>query len=328
MEKVRLAIDVESGDFGTGVVVQGVVDAMQKCITPFEVVLCGNKQQIEQMLEKDGFRADAFRNFITIEHCPEKIAVHEDRRSLVWKDRKGASVIRCIDLQKEGRVDASVSAGDTAILMGAALFILGRRDNVLRPVLAARLPSVKKKPVLVLDVGANLNCRKEHLVSFAGMGWEYVKVMSGIESPSVALLNIGKEPVKGTDAICAADTILRSKTVSYTGFIEGDRVLSGDVDVVVCDGFAGNVLLKACESFHRLIGSVLDGKPELFQLLQKNMDVLNSENYGAVPFLGIKGIVLKAHGGSSPLAISSAVLVAEQAVRLQRNTGKQLFAQK
>jgi glycerol-3-phosphate acyltransferase PlsX len=190
-------------------------------------------------------------------------------------------------------------------------------------VLAASLPTVKKQPVLVLDVGANLNCRKEHLVSFAALGSEYAMAMSDAGCPSVALLNIGREPVKGTGAICEADDLLR-KTGGYIGFIEGDRVLSGDADVVVCDGFAGNVLLKACESFHRLIGSVLDGKPELLSLLHRNMDVLNSENYGAVPFLGIKGIVLKAHGGSSPKAIASAVLVAERAVRLNRD--KLLFA--
>lgn len=324
MEKVRLAIDVDSGDYGPRVVIQGVVEAMQKSASPFEAVLCGDEKQIGQLLEKEGSGTGAFSRFISVEHCTEKIDVREDRRSRVWKDRKGASIIRCIALQKEGRVDASVSAGDTAVLMGAAMFILGRRTEVQRPVLAARVPSVKKKPVLVLDVGANLNCRKEHLVSFAGMGFEYVKVMSGIESPSVALLNIGKEPVKGTDAIVDADVILREKNGSYTGFIEGDRVLSGDADIVVCDGFAGNVLLKACESFHRLIGSVLENKPELLAVLQKNLEVLNSENYGAVPFLGIRGIVLKAHGGSSPRAISSAVHVAEDAVR--RNAGKQLFA--
>lgn len=324
MEKVRLAIDVESGDFGPQVVIQGVVEAMQNCTVPFEAVLCGNGKQIELLLEKLAPEADALSRFISVEHCREKVDAREDRRSRVWKDRKGSSVIRCIALQKEGRVDASVSAGDTAVLMGAAMFILGRRTEVQRPVLAAQVPSVKKKPVLVLDVGANLNCRKEHLVSFAGLGLEYAEVMSGIESPSVALLNIGKEPVKGTDAIVGADAVLRDKTGSYIGFVEGDRVLSGDADVVVCDGFAGNVLLKACESFHRLIGSVFENKPELLAVLRKNMEVLNSENYGAVPFLGIKGIVLKAHGGSSHRAISSAVLVADSAVR--RNAGKQLFA--
>lgn len=324
MEKVRLAIDVESGDFGPRIVIQGVVDALRKSKLPFESVLCGDRRHIEQLLEKECSGADDFRSRIFIEHCTEKVAAHENRRSRVWKDRQGASVIRCITLQKEGRVGASVSAGDTAVLMGAALFILGRREAAIRPVLAASLPTVKKQPVLLLDVGANLNCRKEHLVSFAAMGAEYAAAMSGSESPRVALLNIGKEPVKGTGAICEADEILREKGVSYIGFIEGDRVLSGDADVVVCDGFAGNVLLKACESFHRLIGSVLESKPDLLSLLHKNMDVLNSENYGAVPFLGIKGIVLKAHGGSSPKAIASAVLVAERAVRLNRD--KLLFA--
>ncbi|MBN2188432.1 MAG: hypothetical protein JW699_03180, partial [Chitinispirillaceae bacterium] len=220
-----------------------------------------------------------------------------------------------------GAVDASISAGDTAILMAAALFILGRRKGAPRPALGAFLPTMKQKPVLLLDVGANLKCRKEHLAAFALMGIEYISLLCGKEFPSVALLNVGKEKVKGFASIRDADRLLRKKCPAYTGFIEGDRVLSGDADVVVCDGFAGNALLKTCESIHLLIAAVIGReRPGLLAEIQRCTPELDPENYGAVPFLGIRGIVLKAHGGSSPKAITSAVSAAAQAVLRNRTT--------
>jgi phosphate acyltransferase len=324
MERARIAIDVEGGDFGAQVIIRGTIDALRICESPFKAFLCGDQAQIEQLLLREPVSEARVRDNINIVHCSQSVSAHEGRRSRVWKNRKDASIIRCISLQREGRVDASVSAGDTAILMGAALFIIGRRKGEARPALAAILPTIKKQPVLLLDVGANLNCRKEHLVSFAFMGKEYYSLMFDKVAPSVALLNIGKEPAKGTPVIGETGKILRKRCSTYAGFIEGNRVLSGDADVIVCDGFAGNVLLKTYESFHVLLESVLDQKPVLLAELRQQMAVFNPENYGAVPFLGIKGIVLKAHGSSSPRAIASAVLAAEHAVR--RNAIKNVFA--
>ena len=324
MERARIAIDVEGGDFGAEVVVRGVIDALRTCESPFEAFLCGNQVEVERILAHEAGVDDRVRAAITVVHCSERVTAQEDRRSQVWKNRRDASVIRCISLQKEGRVDASVSAGDTAILLGAALFILGRRKGEARPALAAFVPTIKKQPALLLDVGANLNCRKEHLVSFAFMGLEYLSLMYDNASPKVALLNVGKEPVKGTVVIGETEKILRKRCPGFIGFIEGNRVLSGDADVIVCDGFAGNVLLKTYESFHLLIESVLSGNPKLLSDLREHLGVFNPENYGAVPFLGVKGIVLKAHGSSSPKAIASAVLGAERAVR--RNASKNVFA--
>jgi glycerol-3-phosphate acyltransferase PlsX len=208
--------------------------------------------------------------------------------------------------------------------MSAALFILGRRRGAPRPALAAFLPTMQKKPVLLLDVGANLKCRKEHLAAFAFMGIEYINSIYEKKFPSVALLNVGKEKVKGFASIRDADKLLRKKCPEYIGYIEGNQVLSGEADVVVCDGFAGNALLKTCESIHLLIAAVVEREnPQLLAELQRYTSVLDPENYGAVPFLGIKGIVLKAHGGSSPRAIASAVLAAERAVR--KNQTSHLF---
>jgi glycerol-3-phosphate acyltransferase PlsX len=323
--EVRLAVDAQSGDYGCRVTIKGVLDAFAAAALPFHVHLCGDRGAIERALAEEAGKADKFRERITIIHCPDRITPSERRRTWAWRLQTGASVIRCITLQKERVVDASVSAGDTAILLGAALFILGRRRGAPRPALAAFLPTMQNKPVLLLDVGANLKCRKEHLSAFAMLGIEYVGAMYDKRYPSVGLLNVGKEKVKGFSAIGDADKILRRKCPEYIGYIEGNEVLSGRADVVVCDGFAGNALLKTCESFHALIASVIERKrPDLLGEIRQHTSELDPENYGAVPFLGIKGIVLKAHGGSSPKAIASAVAAALRAVL--RNKTERIFS--
>jgi glycerol-3-phosphate acyltransferase PlsX len=315
MNTVRLAIDVESGDFGPGVIIAGVLDAMKKTPSSFKAYLCGDRVQIEQILYKDLVQSD--RDKFEIIHCSDKI-LPDDKRTSAWKKRADSSIIQSIRLQEQGIVDASVSAGDTAILLGAALFILGRLDGAVRPALAAFLPKIhQKKPVLLLDVGANLDCRPEQLVSFGVLGSCYVNRYCEVETPAVALLNVGKEPSKGTRVIGDADVLLKKKCRNYLGFIEGNEVVSSDADVVVCDGFTGNVLLKAFESFYRLAGSMLENDQKLLTKVKSHFTVLDPESYGAVPFLGIKGTVLKAHGGSSSRAIANAVLTAITAV--QRN---------
>jgi glycerol-3-phosphate acyltransferase PlsX len=321
MERIRLAVDAESGDFGAEIVIAGIVEALQRSETRFRVFLCGNKGDIERILRTDTIGAGRFKGDIDIVHCPDRVTAHEQRRIHVWKEMRNASIIRCITLQKEGRVDASISAGDTAILLGGALFILGRRKNALRPALAAFLPTTEKRGALLLDVGANLNCRKEHLVSFAIMGREYLSAMGDNAMPKVALLNIGSEQIKGTNVIGETDKILRRKCPGYAGYIEANQVFFGGADVIVSDGFVGNVLLKTGESFHTLIKSVLNKKPSMLAGLKEDLAILDAENYGAVPFLGIKGIVLKAHGGSSPRAIASALLAAEAAVLRNKSNG-------
>ena len=311
MNSIRLAVDVESGDYGPRVVLSGIIEARAAIGQQFKVYMCGNRKRIETVMAE--IDAGDRLGDVEIVECNDIIDPGE-RRASVWKKQTGAAIVRCITLQKEGVVNASISTGDTAILMGAALFILGRSEGALRPVLAAFLPTVKKKPVLLLDVGANLNCRAEHLVSFAKLGERYISRFRGVPSPVVTLLNIGKEAVKGTREISEAGMELQGICTGYRGFIEGNDVLAGDADVVVCDGFSGNVLLKACESFHRLAGSVLGDEAVRNDDYKMKMRILDPDNYGAVPFLGIDGIVLKAHGSSSSRAISTAIAAAVTAV--------------
>ncbi len=307
MNTKRVSIDAQSGDFGAEVIIRGVIEAKILTHHPFIAHLCGDGPEIERVLTglKEELEYDSSE--FVIHHCKDTISSFE-KRSRVWRTHTDSSIVKCITLQKENLVDASVSAGDTAILTSAALFMLGRKNDLKRPALAAVVPTTGKKPVLLLDVGANLNCRTEHLVSFACMGDEYMRSVFNVSSPRVALLNIGKEPSKGPVVIQEAAKALDEQCrLLFQGYIEGNRVFSGDADVVVCDGFAGNVLLKTCESFFALTASVLENDPSFLNCLIKKMEILNPENYGAVPFLGVKGIVLKAHGGSSSHAFRNAV---------------------
>lgn len=312
MNTIRLAIDVESGDHGPQTIIAGINEARPLCSTPFKAFLCGNRRRIESVISALGV-SESIGDYEIID-CSDFVDPG-DKRASVWKNQTGTSVIRCITLQKQGVADVSISAGDTAILLGASLFILGRSEGAARPALAAFLPTVKKKPVLLLDVGANLHCRADHLASFGIMGSRYVHRILNLETPQVALLSIGKEAVKGTKLLSEAELLLKNSTVNFTGFVEGNDILAGKSDVVVCDGFCGNVLLKAFESFHTLAEMIYGNNTGRDRAFKESVLVLDPEIYGAVPFLGINGAVLKAHGSSSSRAIAYAILASVNAVR-------------
>jgi phosphate acyltransferase len=314
MPQFRLAIDAMSGDNGLKTIINGIVEAKQLCGDSFMVYLCGDAARIQAGLKDCGALSWYASGEIKIEHCIDSIA-SGDIPSLVWKTRANAPIIRCISLQKEGVADASISAGDTGVLLGASIFILGRLKGTARPALAAFLPTTKKRHILLLDVGANLNCRVDHLVSFGMMGYSYVQKYFSLALPRVGLLSIGKEPTKGTKVLFETARELKRLCRGFVGFVEGSDVLLGEADVVVCDGFAGNVLLKACESFHLLALSVLGRNGEVAEKIRNDIAVLDPENYGAVPFLGIKGIVLKAHGSSTSTAIANAIMTAITAIK-------------
>jgi len=314
MLPIRLAIDVTSGDNGSKVILSGILEAKRLCTDPFVAHLCGDASRINDLLDDLGVSEQDRKSGMVIEPCSDNVSPGEIR-SRVWRRRVNSSIIRSVVLQKQGVVDASISAGDTGILLGAAIFILGRHKGIKRPALAAFLPTTGKHPTLLLDVGANLNCRVEHLVDFGLMGYSYVNKYLEIPQPKVALLNVGTESTKGTKTLSEAAQFLAKRCKGYAGFIEGSGVLLGEANVVVCDGFAGNVLLKTCESFHLLATSYLGNNPELAAAIKDNMAVLNPENYGAVPFLGIRGIVLKAHGSSSSRAIANAIVAAISSVK-------------
>lgn len=309
MKPARLAIDVQGGDYGAGTLIRGIAEANRSYGRAFGVHLCGDRSEILRSLEEHNSHSIAHQCDFVVEHCPESIDPDENP-TRVWKTKPRSSIVRCISLQSEGTVDVSLSAGDTRVLVATSVLILGKKDGVSRPALAALLPTTGSRPFLLLDAGANLDCRGEHLVSFAELGVDYYSSYSGVKKPSVSLLNVGLEETKGTRAILEAHKVLSGSAANYAGFIEGSRVLAGDSDVVVTDGFAGNVLLKACESFYALTEKVFENSRTIFDEIREKMSILNAENYGAAPLLGVKGTVFKAHGSSSPNAIANAVLAA------------------
>ena len=309
MQHVCVAVDVNGGDFGSRTIIEGVVDALGDNAPECRIYLCGNREEIISTVESCNGKSYLDNETIVVEDCSYDIS-ERDIPAMIWKTKADSSVVRCIALQKEKKVGVSLSACDTRIIIAASVFLLGRIKGVPRPALGVFMPTVNKRPCLLLDVGANITCRTEHLVGFGVIGYQYTKEIFGIENPRVMLLNIGVEATKGTKVIIDASRILAKKCKGYGGFIEGSRIFSGEADVIVCDGFVGNVLLKACESIIHLSQTVLQDDALLMQILKERMAVLNSENYGAVPLLGLNGVVFKAHGSSSKTAIRFAVTTA------------------
>lgn len=303
---VRVAIDVSSGDHGAEVILRGFLRA-QKSPVPFYAYLCGDESEIIATLKNLHIDLSQRNRQWSIVHCPQSIGLPSPSKA--WKNAAQSSIVRCIMLQKQRKVAASISAGDTAVLMSTALFLLGRSTGISRPALAALLPTVSGRPTLLLDVGANLCCRANHLVDFAISGHNYQRRTLGCVNPSVALLNVGHEETKGTPAVKEAHRILKVRCKGYRGFVEGSTILAGTTDVIVCDGFTGNALLKTYGSMQKLISSVLGNSKKVVSTLAKKMQVLSSEYYGAAPLLGIKGRVFKAHGSSSEIAIANALIM-------------------
>jgi glycerol-3-phosphate acyltransferase PlsX len=250
---------------------------------------------------------------ISFFHAPQVIP-DDETVSRVWRNYQNSSLVASIALQKEGVVDASLSAGETGALFSTALFLLGREKGVSRPALAATLPTQTGQNVLLLDVGANLECRGSHLVDFAKLGEKHMRALRGGVAPRVALLNVGHEASKGTRAVRECAEILSSDLENYVGFIEGSYLLSGDADVVVCDGFTGNAMLKLSESVFQFVKKHL-AESLTGEALDK-MELFNADLYGSVPVLGVNGHVFKAHGGSSINALTHAIITAVKTVYL------------
>ena len=315
-EKIRIALDAMGGDYGPSVVIEGAVlffrecSRQQKC--DVEITIVGDKNVLARRLTKAG----GARLPISIHHASEVITM-SDHPAESLKQKPDSSIAVMANLQKEGLVQTMVSPGNTGAMMAASLFALGRIPGVQRPAIAGTFPS-QSNPTVVLDVGANVDCRPEQLLQFALMGSAYSSGVLGIENPRVALLNVGSERTKGTQTDQEAYTLIENTNLNFTGNIEGDGILKGEADVVVCDGFVGNVLLKVTESIAELIGGslYLDMKRywasragfllmrHSFAKLWKKLD---SAEYGGAPLLGLNGVSIVAHGSSNAKAIKNAV---------------------
>ncbi len=316
-EGLRVALDAMGGDHGPSVVVEGAVRFYKECPrqkrADVEIILVGDKNMLARKLT----RAGGAKLPIDIRHASQVITMN-DHPTESLKAKPDSSIAVMAGLQKEGLVQAMVSPGNTGAMMAASVFALGRIEGVQRPALAGTFPS-QGNPTVVLDVGANVDCKPEQLLQFALMGSAYSSGVFGISNPRVALLNVGSERTKGTQKDQTAYRLIEESTVNFTGNIEGDRILKGEADVVVCDGFTGNILLKVTESISELIGGslYLDMKRHWisragyllmrhsFATLWKKLD---SAEYGGVPLLGLNGISIVAHGSSNAKAIKNALL--------------------
>lgn len=315
---IRIALDAMGGDNAPDVEVEGAAQAIHELPADFEVQLVGQTPAIEAALAR---HPDADRARITIVDAPEVVGMAEKPLAAI-KGKPRSSILVGLELQKAGRSDAFVSAGNTGAVLAAATLGLRLHPGVKRAAIGALLPTAAQ-PVLVLDAGANVDCDAQELVGFAHLGAVYARDVLGRPEPAVGLLNIGEEDEKGSAVVREAHQLLRTQHgFRFVGNVEGRDIPTGThrggaLDVAVCDGFVGNVVLKFYESaaavfvdmMQREVPDVLT-RPEMGALLR----VLDYATYGGAPLLGVRGVTIICHGSSPARAIRNAVRVARQAV--------------
>jgi len=314
---MKIALDAMGGDHAPQVEIEGAVQAAREFGT--SIILVGNRESLEIELNKRQVRDLP----ITIESATEVVGMHESPSVAVRKKKK-SSIRVAFDLVKRGEADAVVSAGNSGAAMATAMFVLKKLGGVERPAIATVVPTLKGRSV-VLDVGANVDCKPIHLVQFAIMGEVYARYLLGIERPRVGLLSNGEEEKKGNELTRETHKVLKESALNYIGYIEGRDIYGGDVDVVTCDGFVGNILLKTSEGLAESIGKMLKEELEKsllskvgyllarqsFKNLKKKVDY---SEYGGAPFLGINGVGFICHGSSNPNAIKNAIKFAGEYV--------------
>ncbi|MBI5700075.1 phosphate acyltransferase PlsX [Candidatus Saganbacteria bacterium] len=307
---MRIALDAMGGDFAPFEIIKGAQQAVAEN-PELELILVGRTEKIKS-------------SRFSIIDARQTIGMDESPVAAV-REKKDASINVALEAVKMGKADAVVSAGNTGAFMAAALFKLGRIPGVERPAIATIFPT-RSGRVLCLDMGANSDNRPQHLKQFAEMGSLYAEHVLHVKSPRVGLLNIGEEPEKGNELTLAAYPLLKGSPINFIGMIEAKEIISGKVDVVVCDGFTGNLILKFGESVSGFIIDLL--KAELLKnpitwlasilLLPSILGIkkkVDSDEFGGAPILGINGVCIKAHGRAKAKAIKNAIRVAAEAVR-------------
>ncbi len=312
---ITLAIDAMSGDHGQPVAVEASVQALEQ-FPELRLLLVGDQAALTKSLRAMKSQASSR---IEIVHASEVVTMSESP-SKALRNKKDSSMRVAIDLVKGKRAQAAVSAGNTGALMAIARFVLKTLPGIDRPAIMSPLPAVGGT-THVLDLGANADCSAEQLFQFALMGSAFVTAMRGIAEPRVALLNIGEEEIKGNETIKLAATLLAASSLNYQGFIEGDGIFLRPVDVVVCDGFVGNVMLKSSEGVAKLIGHFM--REEFTRNITTKMvglvaravlrtlaSRIDPRGYNGASFLGLTGTVVKSHGSADAIAFTNAIKVA------------------
>ncbi len=307
---MRIALDAMGTDNHPAVEVEGAVLALREADGDFRIALIGDGAAIRKELERLG---EAESERLNIVHASERIAPGEPAVTAVRR-KPDSSIVVGLTLQKQGEADAFVSAGSTGAVMAASMFILRPLPGVDRPAIATILPTAGG-PLVMLDGGANVDCKPSHLVQFARLGAVYAHDVLGRESPRVGLLNIGEEPEKGNEVSVETHRLLAETDLDFIGNVEGREIITGACDVLVTDGFVGNVLLKFYESVAGFVFGLLrrELSDEQADAISRVSRILDYAEYGGAPLLGVNGISMICHGGSSPRAICNALRAARTA---------------
>jgi glycerol-3-phosphate acyltransferase PlsX len=316
----KIAVDAMGGDRAPEVVIEGALLARQEF--GVEIVLVGPPEALTAELAKHPGEPP-----LAIAAATQVVPMHESPSAALRK--KDSSMRVAFDMMKRGEADAVVSAGNSGAMMALGMFVMGKLSQVARPAILVVVPSLGKGTVVV-DAGANVDCKPRHLLQFGLMGSIYAESVLGIAKPRVGVLSNGEESTKGTDLTRAASALLGATSLNYIGYVEGRDIFNHKVDVVVCDGFTGNVALKTMEGVASFAGEVLKGAFEknisskLGYLMSRNSlraayRRLDYAEYGGAPLIGLDGVAIVAHGGSNALAIKSAIRLARDAVDHEMN---------
>lgn len=318
---IRIAVDVYGGDNAPGCVIDGALEAL-RAMDDVSILFCGAQAEVEGLL--NGREYDAQR--VSIVDAPDIITNHESP-TLAIRRKLNSSMVRAMDLVKKGEADAVVTAGSTGAALAGGIFRMGRIRGIDRPALGPVLPTSGEHPVILIDCGANADCKPDYLLQFALMGQAYMKGVMGIANPKVGLLNVGAEDEKGNELCKAVFPLLKDHPgVNFYGNVEARDVLTGVVQVIVCDGFSGNILLKSTEGAAQLIfgklkkGLMSSVRSKLGALMVKPAlktvkNELDYEQYGGAALLGVKGALVKAHGSSKGHAYACAIAQAHTMVK-------------
>ncbi len=311
---MRIALDAMGGDYAPAVNIEGALDTIRH-FEDIDVILVGNESILSRELDSKRFPPAR----ISIKHASQVVSMDESPAVAVRK-KKDSSIRKAIELVKNGEADAFVSAGHSGVIMATALLILRPSEAVDRPAIATIMPTLKA-PFVLIDAGANIHCKPQNLLQFALMGSTYCKVILGRSEPKVALISTGEEDTKGNELTKETFKLLKEADINFIGNIDGKDIFTGDVDVIVCDGFTGNVILKTSEGLadalikmlKREVANLTSGrigylfiKPALKNFRRKT----DYDEYGGAPLLGINGTCIISHGRSTAKAIRNAISVA------------------
>lgn len=317
---VTVAIDCMGGDHGPHVTVPAALNFL-KSNTDVDVVLVGLNDAIEAELKAHGARVGPRLRL----HRASEVVTMDESPALALRNKKDSSMRVAVDLVKRGEAHACVSAGNTGALMAVSRFVLKTLPGIDRPAIISALPTMRGS-AYVLDLGANVDCGPEHLLQFAIMGATLVAAVEHKDQPSVALLNIGEEDIKGNEVVKRAAELLRESGLNFIGNIEGDGIYRGDADVVVCDGFVGNVMLKASEGLVQMVRSFIRQEfmrsmltrlagGVVMPVLHAFRKRLDPRRFNGATLLGLRGIVVKSHGSADVFSFERAIERAMEEVR-------------